>query len=72
MLVFYGDVVTLRGVVETSTDYNTLIFFVNLAVDGIVGINKYANTAAKDALAIHVGDYVEGHHLIYDYYSQLL
>lgn len=66
---FYGDVVTLRGVVETSTDYNTPYILREFGGDGIVGINKYANTAAKDELAIHVGDYVEVDIIIYDYYK---
>ena len=68
-LAFFGTILTLRGVVETSTDYNTPYILRDYGASGFVGINKYVVTAATAQLADHVGDYVEIDLIVYDFYQ---
>ncbi len=65
---FFGKLVTISGIIESSSDYNTPYIIKEFGSNNYLGINIYTIASAKTELANHLGDYVTLSLITYDYY----
>lgn len=66
---FYGETITLSGIVEASSDYNTPFIIREVGSSNYIGINSYTIAAAKTELGAHLGENLTLTLLVYDYFK---